>query len=123
MEVNTEKIAVLLKKVGVKPALSCWRALTEGIQMCIEKPDILWCGVTKVLYPNIAKKIGGTPSSVERNIRHAITDAFKNMPLNVMKAVFGYSIDTERTCATNSEFIGALAQVIADEPNNPVWSM
>lgn len=45
------------------------------------------------------------------------------MPLNVMKAVFGYSIDTKRAYATNSEFIGALAQVIADEPNNPVWSM
>lgn len=58
MEVNTEKIATLLKKVGVKPALSGWRALTEGIQMCIEQPDILQHGVTRVLYPTIAKKIG-----------------------------------------------------------------
>jgi hypothetical protein len=39
----------------------------------------------------------------------------------VIKAVFGNGVTSDKP--TNMEFIAACAQVITDEPGNPVWNM
>jgi two-component system response regulator (stage 0 sporulation protein A) len=116
------KITTLMRKLGMKPNLLGWRYINSAVGMVIEDPMAI-DGVTKVLYPTIAKIHNTTASRVERAIRHSIECAFSHAPINVLSAVFGNSIDTYRGHATNSEFIAAIAQVVAHEPGNPVWNM
>ena len=120
--IRNGKTAILMRKFGIKPALSGWRYLEEAINMVIEDPMIL-NGVTKILYPAIARKFKSTASRVERAIRHAIQTGFDIAPVNVIKQVFGNTINNDSARPTNSEFIAALAQVIANEPENAVWNM
>lgn len=116
------KTTTLMRKLGIKPNLLGWRYIQSAVNMVIEDPMAI-DGVTKVLYPTIAKIHGTTTSRVERAIRHSIECAFSHTPINVLSAVFGNSIDAYRGHATNSEFIAAIAQVVAHEPGNPVWNM
>ena len=116
------KIAILLKKVGVSPANRGWKYLTEAVRMVLEDDTVL-DGITKRLSPDVAKKFDTTASAVERGIRCAIDHAFDNMPADMIYAIFGNSLSSKNGTATNSEFIATLAELITSEPNNPIWSM
>ena len=117
---NNEKIAVLLKVVGISPANLGWKYLTEAITMVLADPTAL-DRVTKTIYYEVGKRFNTTPISVERAIRFAIVAAFDNMPEDVKYEIFGNTTRRDGK-VTNSEFIGTLAEVIALEPNNPIWT-
>lgn len=115
--------AILLRKMGIKPGLLGWKYINEAVNLVIEDPMTI-DGITKILYPTIAKKFGTTPSRVERAIRHAIEVSFYRLPLCMVKDIFGNTMEcSSSTKPTNKEFIAAVAQVVANEPDNPVWSM
>lgn len=113
---------VLLKKLGVNPAIKGWTYLNEAIQMSVDDPTVMEM-VTKVIYPTIAEKCGTTSMRVDRAMRHAVEQAFFVAPAEAISAVFGNSIDPRRGKATNSQFIATLVNVILTEPDNPIWSM
>lgn len=121
MENYNEKIAIILKKVGVTPANRGWKFLTEAVQMVVDDNDVI-DGITKRLYPSIAKKFKTTSGGVERAIRCSVLKAFDNMPTDMIYAIFGNTVSS-RGKATNSEFITTLAEIVTSEPNNPIWSM
>lgn len=66
-------------------------------------------GVTKILYPDIAKKYRTTPNSVERAIRHAIEVAWGRGDMDAIEEIFGYTIKEGRGKPTNSEFIALIS--------------
>lgn len=122
MENYNEKIAMLLKKVGVTPAHLGWEYITEAVKMVIEDKGMRYCNITR-LYSVIARKHFVTAGSVERAIRHAIEGAFDKMPTDIRNAIFGNAVSRHTGKATNGEFITTLAEIITTEPNNPIWSM
>lgn len=122
MENNNEKIAILLKKVGVTPANRGWKYLTEAVKMVVEDNDVV-DGITKRLYPDVAKKCKTTAHAVERAIRCSVLKAFDNMPADMVYAIFGNTVSRKDGKATNSEFITTLAELVTTEPHNPIWSM
>ena len=65
--------------------------------------------VTKVLYPEVAKRFATTPSRVERAIRHAIEVAWDRGDVDTLNRYFGYTIHNLRGKPTNSEFIAMIA--------------
>ena len=65
--------------------------------------------VTKLLYPDIAKKYKSSPSRVERAIRHAIEVAWDRGNLDTLQNVFGYTVSNTKGKPTNSEFIAMIA--------------
>ena len=65
--------------------------------------------VTKVLYPEVAKRFSTTPSRVERAIRHAIEVAWDRGDLDVLQKYFGYTVSNVKGKPTNSEFIAMIA--------------
>ena len=65
--------------------------------------------VTKVLYPEVAKKFNTTSSRVERAIRHAIEVAWDRGDLEVLQKYFGYTVSNIKGKPTNSEFIAMIA--------------
>ena len=71
--------------------------------------------ITKVLYPEIAKKFQTTPSRVERAIRHAIEVAWNRGNYETISKLFGYTVHHLKSKPTNSEFIAMIADKIRME--------
>ena len=73
-----------------------------------DRPEIIG-GITKELYPEVAKKYDTTVSRVERAIRHAIEVSWNRGSWDLMEDIFGHSIDIDKAKPTNSEFIVTIA--------------
>jgi two-component system response regulator (stage 0 sporulation protein A) len=76
--------------------------------IAVEDMDVI-NAVTKVLYPEVAKRFSTTPSRVERAIRHAIEVAWDRGDLETLQRFFGYTVSNTKGKPTNSEFIAMIA--------------
>ena len=102
------RISQALHQMGVPANIKGYRYLITAIELCMSDMDMLG-SVTKLLYPTIAKRYDTTPSRVERAIRHSIEVAWNRGQIDVLDAVFGYTINTRKGKPTNSEFIAMLS--------------
>ena len=82
--------------------------LREAIMIAVDDMDVI-NAVTKVLYPEVAKRFSTTPSRVERAIRHAIEVAWDRGDLETLQKYFGYTVSNAKGKPTNSEFIAMIA--------------
>lgn len=100
-----------LNKMGILPHLKGYGYLKYGIVRCIEHTEELEC-VTKILYPEIAKKYNTTSGKVEHGIRHAIYRAWEKEKSEMWETIFGKSCTVRTSKPTNSQFIAALSDYI-----------
>ncbi len=70
-----QTITVTLHAFGISARCKGWDYLQEGLLRLLRDPNCRF-GLTKRLYPEIAKKYGTTRGSVERAIRSAIASAW-----------------------------------------------
>ena len=89
-----------------------YQYLREAILLTIDDMDII-NSVTKVLYPEVARKFNTTPSRVERAIRHAIEVAWDRGDLETLQKFFGYTVSNIKGKPTNSEFIAMIADCLS----------
>jgi two-component system response regulator (stage 0 sporulation protein A) len=61
-------IEEIVRKLGVKGTYRGMECLICGVELAGENRDMLMA-VTKELYPEIARRVGGTGKTVERNLR------------------------------------------------------
>ncbi len=101
-------VTATIHEVGIPAHIKGYQFLREAILMVIDDPSVI-DGVTKVLYPDIAKKFGTTASRVERSIRHAIEVAWDRGNIDVLSHYFSYTISRHKGKPTNSEFIAMIA--------------
>ena len=71
---SREQVNRFLYWLGVPSVYNGYPSLVEALTILAEDPTL---SITKVLYPEIAKRIGSGPKAVERNIRNAIEQAWK----------------------------------------------
>ena len=71
---SREQVNRFLYWLGVPSVYNGYPSLVEALTILAEDPSL---SITKVLYPEIAKRIGSGPKAVERNIRNAIEQAWK----------------------------------------------
>ena len=102
------QVTSIIHRIGVPAHIKGYQYLRTAILMTIENNDLI-NAVTKILYPNVAKKYGTTSSRVERAIRHAIEVAWDRGDIETLNAFFGYTIQNDRGKPTNSEFIAMIA--------------
>ena len=95
--------------------------IREGVTLVYNNPKIIG-GITKELYPEIAKKYHSTTSRVERAIRHAIEVSWNRGNWDLMEEIFGNSVDIDRAKPTNSEFIVTIADKLRLDFNKPLMS-
>ncbi|SOC36116.1 sporulation transcription factor Spo0A [Ureibacillus acetophenoni] len=107
-------ITSIIKEIGVPAHIKGYSYLREAIQMVYYDIELLG-SVTKILYPEIAKKFGTTPSRVERAIRHAIEVAWNRGNYESISQMFGYTVHHLKSKPTNSEFIAMIADKIRIE--------
>lgn len=102
------EITKVLHEIGVPAHIKGYLYLRESISMVYNNVDILGA-ITKVLYPNVAKKYKTTSSRVERAIRHSIEVAWNRGNVDAISQIFSYTISYNKSKPTNSEFIAMIA--------------
>ena len=107
---NNLEIAItnILHELGVPSHIKGYQYIKQGIIIVYERPFMVG-GITKELYPEIAKIFNTTVSRVERSIRHAIEVSWNRGNWELMEEIFGHSVDIEKAKPTNSEFIVTVA--------------
>ena len=98
----------IIHEIGVPAHIKGYQYLREAIIIAVNDMDVI-NAITKVLYPEVAKNFGTTPSRVERAIRHAIEVAWDRGDLDTLQRFFGYTVSNTKGKPTNSEFIALIA--------------
>ncbi len=101
----------IIMQIGVPAHIKGYQYIRDGIVLAVRQPEVIR-GVTKVLYPEVARQNGTTASRVERAIRHAIEVAWDRGNIDVLNSYFGYTIHNLRGKPTNSEFIAMISDKI-----------
>lgn len=104
-------ITKMLHELGIPAHIKGYQYFRDAISMVVRDREMMEA-VTKILYPEIAKKNYTSSSRVERAIRHAIEVAWGRGSLEVIDELFGYTISTGKGKPTNSEFIALIADKI-----------
>ena len=101
----------MMVNMGVPAHLKGYHYLKAAVMLVSE--DMRAVGsVTKLLYPEIAKRYNTTDGKVERAIRNAIEVSWERGNPKVFEELFGYSKENGYTRPTNSEYIAAIADAL-----------
>ena len=126
-------VSEILREVGVPAHLKGYRFARQAILLIAEIALVLsdqqdglliaedesyLNGVTKRLYPDVARSNDTTASRVERAIRHAITVAWERGGSEALHDYFGYTAYSQNGKPTNSEFVAAIADKIRLDKRN-----
>lgn len=109
-----QNITSIIHEIGVPAHIKGYLYLREAITMVYNDVELLG-SITKVLYPDIAKKFNTTASRVERAIRHAIEVAWSRGNMDSIGNLFGYTVSNSKAKPTNSEFIAMVADKLRIE--------
>lgn len=101
-------VTTIIHEIGVPAHIKGYQYLREAIMIAVQDMEVI-NAVTKVLYPEVAKRFGTTASRVERAIRHAIEVAWDRGDLETLQKYFGYTVSNAKGKPTNSEFIAMIA--------------
>ncbi len=104
----------IIHEIGVPAHIKGYQYLREAIILVINDMDSI-NSVSKVLYPEVARKFGTTASRVERAIRHAIEVAWDRGDIETLQKFFGYTVSNVKGKPTNSEFIAMIADCLTLE--------
>ena len=104
-------ITEIFHQLGIPAHIKGYHYLREAIIMEYKHIGMI-NSITKVLYPEVAKKYQTTPSRVERAIRHSIGVSWIKGNKEKIDEIFGYTIDEEKGKPTNSEFIAMIVDYL-----------
>ena len=102
------QVTAIIHEIGVPAHIKGYQYLREAILIAVGDMDVI-NAVTKVLYPEVARRFDTTASRVERAIRHAIEVAWDRGDLETLQKYFGYTVNSAKGKPTNSEFIAMIA--------------
>ena len=102
----------IIHEIGVPAHIKGYQYLREGILFTIRDAGSV-AGITKVLYPEIAKKFSTSPTCVERAMRHAIEVAWDRGDEEVRQKIFRGTVSGNRGKPTNGEFIAMIAEHVS----------
>jgi len=106
-----EYITEFMLDMGVPAHLKGYHYLRTAILLAEEDMEVVG-SVTKLLYPEIAKRFKTTEQKVERAIRNAIEVSWARGNADTFEDLFGYSFLTGNSRPTNSEYIAQIADRI-----------
>ena len=101
-------IAEVMLDIGVPAHLKGYHYLREVILLSGRDMELV-SSVTKLLYPDIAKRFKTTDQKVERAIRNAIEVSWTRGNTDTFERLFGYSVLQGKKRPTNSEYISRIA--------------
>lgn len=105
------RVSGLLLSLGIRPKLRGFACLREAVLLSAGEE---YLSVTKVLYPEVAKRCGGKGTHVERNIRSAIDAAWNKRDEKIWRLYFAPDGKGAVARPTNAAFISRLADSIRE---------
>lgn len=103
----------LIRDIGIPTSVKGYRYAVTAILLLVKEPDTA-DGITKVLYPAVAKQHDTTASRVERAIRHGVEVAWSRGDLDVLTKYFGNTVSSSKGKPTNSEFLTRIAEAVQE---------
>ena len=104
-------VTKIMLDIGVPAHLKGYHYLREEIMIVCRNMEII-SSVTKMLYPEVAKKFMTSDQKVERATRNAIEVSWIRGNVGTFQEIFGYSSETGKGRPTNSEYIARIADKI-----------
>ena len=98
--------------MGISTNLKGWQYLRSAVRRCMDDREEL-DGITKRLYPSVAKEHKTTADKVEYAIRHAIEISWQKGNEEALEGIFGCDARGTRR-PTNAEFISRIADYVND---------
>lgn len=84
-------IQYLVRRLGIGGNYQGYRYLTYAISLCLKDEDYL-LGVSKLLYPEIARAFQTTTCSVERNLRTVVNVCWDRGNRELLEAISLYPL-------------------------------
>lgn len=108
-EQKLSTISTILLDLAIPPQVLGYSRLRYAILLALEYPEVV-NHMTKVLYPLIAEQFKRTPTTCERNMRHALELGWNRCNKQLRELYFGvYRGQAERKPSL-SEFIATIAE-------------
>ncbi len=109
---NLEQIiSQMMLDMGIPVHLKGYHYIRAAVVMAVEDMRVVG-SVTKLLYPEIARRYNTTDGKVERAIRNAIEISWERGNRHTFERMFGYCMESGQGRPTNSEYIAAIADVV-----------
>ncbi len=105
------RISRLLADIGVPGNLLGCMYLRTALSLLLQEPA-LSRAITRSLYPRIAQAHAATAASVERAIRHAISQTFARCGTEGYRAALGRLASSVGDRPTNAEFLAQTAECL-----------
>ena len=102
----------IIHEIGIPAHIKGYQYLREAILFTLRDADAS-AGITKVLYPEIAKRFSTTSTCVERAMRRAIEVAWDRGDEEVRQKLFRGTISGNKGKPTNGEFIAMIAEHVS----------
>ena len=109
-----DRLSNLFLAMGIPAHIKGYQYLREAIRLVVDNPHMIG-GITKELYPAIARRFGTTSSKVERAIRHAIEVVWSRGRVDTLNRALGCAVAHPDEKPTNGEFIALLADKLSME--------
>lgn len=107
------KIYDLERKLGIYATYLGYYYLAYSIKLTLQDETYL-LNLTRVLYPEVARKFNVSTACVERNIRTAISVCWKHGNREFLNNIAGYVLQSK---PTNGEFIAMMTGYLKQNPN------
>ena len=101
-------IGYVLRKLCITPKYNGYKYLKHSIMLCLKNPLYLDKNVTKMLYPEVAKKFNTSAVAIERGIRNVIQESSAICDDDVKFEYLGEIQDNY----TNTEFISYIVELL-----------
>lgn len=109
LDMLTELAEGLLRALELRPGLHAWTFLPDMAALASVHPALL-TGLSRGLYPLVARRHGLQPAAVERSLRLAVESAWTRSDLAALERFFGQSISPDKGKPTNREFLCCVAE-------------
>lgn len=106
-----QAVSRMMIDMGIPAHLRGYHYMRTAVIMAAEDMKVVG-SVTKLLYPEIARRYNTTNGKVERAIRNAIEISWERGNRGTFEKMFGYCMESGRGRPTNSEYIAAIADAI-----------
>ena len=104
-------ISEMMLDMGIPVHLKGYHYMRTAVLLSVEDMKVVG-SVTKLLYPEIAKRYNTTDGKVERAIRNAIEISWERGNRQTFEELFGYCMESGQGRPTNSEYIAAIADTV-----------
>lgn len=103
-----KEIQYLVRSLGIGGNYQGYRYLTYAISLCLEDEDYL-LGVSKLLYPEIARTFQTTACSVERNLRTVVSVCWERGNRELLENISLYPLSGK---PTTGEFLDIITSYL-----------